>query len=63
MTQAPRIDSPCIDICVIDPKSRLCRGCLRSIEEITAWGGMSPEQRRAVMAELPQRRTAPSDAE
>ena len=30
------IESPCIDVCVIDPQSRLCKGCLRSIDEITA---------------------------
>ena len=49
------IDSPCIKICVIEPKSRLCTGCLRSIGEIGAWSGMSADARKAVMAELPQR--------
>ena len=49
------IESPCIKICVIEPKSRLCTGCLRSIDEIGAWSGMSAEARSAVMAELPSR--------
>ncbi|WP_439155625.1 DUF1289 domain-containing protein [Yoonia sp.] len=49
------IESPCIKICVIEPKSRLCTGCLRSIDEIGAWSRMSPEARKAVMAELPDR--------
>jgi predicted Fe-S protein YdhL (DUF1289 family) len=49
------IDSPCIKICVIEPKSRLCTGCLRSIDEIGAWSLMSPEARQFVMAELPSR--------
>ncbi|SFS07122.1 DUF1289 domain-containing protein [Yoonia litorea] len=49
------IDSPCIKICVIHPESRLCTGCLRSIDEITAWSRMSPEARKTVMAELPSR--------
>lgn len=49
------IDSPCIKICVIEPKSRLCTGCLRSIDEIGAWSRMTPEARKAVMAELPDR--------
>ena len=52
-----RIDSPCIDVCRIDPATRLCTGCLRSIEEITAWGRLTPAQRRAIMATLPARRT------
>lgn len=49
------VDSPCIKICVIHPQSRLCTGCLRSIDEITAWSRMSPDERRTIMAELPQR--------
>jgi uncharacterized protein len=49
------IESPCVKLCVIHPESRLCMGCYRSIEEITAWSAMSPEARRAVMAELPAR--------
>ena len=46
------IESPCIKLCVVHPASRLCLGCYRSIEEIAAWSGMTPEARRAVMAEL-----------
>ncbi|MGY6547487.1 MAG: DUF1289 domain-containing protein [Roseinatronobacter sp.] len=52
---AQAIESPCINICVIDPASRLCKGCLRSIDEITNWSRMTPEARRAVMAELATR--------
>lgn len=49
------VDSPCIKICTIHPTERLCVGCLRSIEEIAGWGRMTPEERQAVMAELPAR--------
>lgn len=49
------MDSPCINICVIDPASRLCKGCLRTIDEITAWSRLSDAQRRSLMAELPGR--------
>ncbi|MFD1343111.1 DUF1289 domain-containing protein [Litorisediminicola beolgyonensis] len=49
------IDSPCVNICQIHPTARLCVGCLRTIDEITAWSRMTPEARRAVMAELPDR--------
>ena len=49
------IESPCIKICVIHPETRLCSGCLRSIDEIGAWSRMTPEMRRAVIAELPER--------
>lgn len=49
------IESPCVKICVVHPESRLCTGCLRTIDEIGAWSRMSPEARSAVMAELPSR--------
>jgi predicted Fe-S protein YdhL (DUF1289 family) len=49
------IASPCIKICVIHPESRLCTGCLRSIDEIGAWSRMTADARSEVMAELPDR--------
>lgn len=49
------IESPCVKICVVHPESRLCTGCLRTMDEIGAWSKMTPEARRAVMAELPSR--------
>jgi|TARA_B110000902_G_C14039694_1_gene487326 predicted Fe-S protein YdhL (DUF1289 family) len=54
--QRAEIQSPCIKICVIEPKSRLCTGCLRTIDEIGAWSQMTPEVRGAVMAELDARK-------
>lgn len=49
------IESPCVKLCVIHPEARICAGCHRGIDEITAWSRMTPEARRAVMAELPSR--------
>lgn len=49
------IESPCIKLCKIDPTTRLCTGCLRSLEEIGGWRGMSDADRRQVMAALPER--------
>ncbi len=49
------IESPCIRICVVHPATRLCTGCLRSIDEIGAWSRMTPEARRNVMEALPER--------
>ena len=49
------VESPCIKICVIHAESRLCTGCLRSIDEIGAWSRMTPEARSSVMAELQNR--------
>lgn len=58
--QRAEVESPCIKVCVIHPETRLCTGCARSIEEIGAWSLMSPEARRAVMAELPSREAVPT---
>ena len=49
------IESPCVKICVVHPVERICVGCLRSVEEIAGWSRMTPEERRAVMADLPSR--------
>ena len=50
------MESPCIKICVIQPESRLCTGCLRTIDEIGGWSQMTAAQRSAIMAELPNRK-------
>ena len=49
------IESPCILICSIEPISGHCYGCGRTRDEIAGWGGMAPDDRRAVMATLPDR--------
>ncbi|SFI31019.1 DUF1289 domain-containing protein [Jannaschia pohangensis] len=49
------IESPCIKVCVVHPDTRLCTGCLRTMDEIGSWSRMTPETRRAVMDELPAR--------
>jgi len=54
------IESPCVQVCVIHPETRLCTGCARSIDEIGAWSRMSADQRRTIMAELPSRAPAPT---
>jgi uncharacterized protein len=46
------VTSPCNRICTIDQASGLCRGCLRTIEEIRDWSRMSPGERRALVAAL-----------
>ena len=32
----PSIESPCIKVCAVDPRSGLCLGCGRSLAEIAA---------------------------
>jgi uncharacterized protein len=50
--------SPCLGICLMDPRTRTCRGCLRTIEEIAGWYSASPAEKRAILARLAERRRA-----
>ena len=53
------LDSPCIQICVVHPETRLCTGCNRSIDEISRWSKMTRETRLSIMDELPSRQSVP----
>ena len=59
MSDAPwkrdEVDSPCVKLCVVHPEERLCVGCYRTIDEIASWSRLTPEERRAVIADLPAR--------
>ena len=57
------IETPCVKICTLDAGSGLCLGCGRTIDEVARWGGMSDEERRRIMAELPARIAARASAE
>jgi hypothetical protein len=50
------VESPCVRECVIDAASGYCRGCLRTLKEISYWTTYTPAQQRALIAELGQRR-------
>jgi uncharacterized protein len=50
-------ESPCAAICLIDPKTGLCRGCGRSLPEIARWPRLESAERRAIMSGLAQRMT------
>lgn len=52
------VQSPCVEICVVHPQERICTGCYRTIDEITRWSKMTPDERNALIEELPSR--APS---
>ncbi len=49
------VESPCIQVCVVHPEARICTGCMRTIDEITQWSKMTPEERSTIMEELPGR--------
>lgn len=47
--------SPCVQVCTVDPDGRYCLGCLRTLDEIAAWGSLNAAQKRAVLDALEQR--------
>jgi predicted Fe-S protein YdhL (DUF1289 family) len=57
------VPSPCVSVCRMDAASGLCEGCLRTLDEIAAWGGLAEPDRRAVWARIEQRATRSSDQE
>jgi predicted Fe-S protein YdhL (DUF1289 family) len=54
----PSPHSPCLGICLMDPRTRMCRGCLRTIDEIAGWYAASPAGKRAILERLAARRAA-----
>jgi predicted Fe-S protein YdhL (DUF1289 family) len=54
------VPSPCISVCQIDPQTKLCNGCLRTINEIAAWGGMNNDARLSVWGEIRRRQSGAS---
>lgn len=45
--------SPCTGVCSLDNSpSRVCRGCLRSIDEIMRWAEMGDEERWGIIERI-----------
>ncbi|MGL4476032.1 MAG: DUF1289 domain-containing protein [Shewanella sp.] len=47
--------TPCISLCGLNSDG-FCRGCARTIDEISQWRLLSDEDKRTIMAELPRRK-------
>ena len=52
---AKRAQSPCIDICRLDPKTGWCLGCGRTAAEIGEWLKLTPFRRRRLEREFARR--------
>lgn len=53
------LPSPCVSVCRMDAASGLCAGCLRTLDEIAAWGRMDEGGKRAVWLQIEQRARKP----
>ena len=46
------MSSPCISLCEIENTTGFCRGCARTLHEISFWTRYSPEERKAIGQQL-----------
>ncbi|OGB25835.1 MAG: hypothetical protein A3I66_05390 [Burkholderiales bacterium RIFCSPLOWO2_02_FULL_57_36] len=47
--------SPCTSICTMNPRTGLCAGCFRTIDEIMQWSSASEEVKRTIWMEIKRR--------
>jgi predicted Fe-S protein YdhL (DUF1289 family) len=52
---AEDVPSPCVSVCSMDPRTQLCEGCYRTLDEIAGWSRMEDEDKRAVWQTLAER--------
>ena len=48
--------SPCINVCQMDPRTGLCRGCWRTLDEIAGWSRATADGKWAMLSAVSQRR-------
>jgi predicted Fe-S protein YdhL (DUF1289 family) len=42
------VPSPCMSVCHMDEQTKLCQGCLRTLDEIVNWGNADDARRRVI---------------
>jgi len=50
------IQSPCVDVCQMNPFTGLCSGCYRTLDEIAGWLDFSVSEKLEVLKRLDERR-------
>ncbi|MBC7376347.1 MAG: DUF1289 domain-containing protein [Burkholderiaceae bacterium] len=51
----PNVPSPCVSVCRMNPVTQQCEGCLRTLDEISAWRLMDDAGKRSVWRVIEQR--------
>lgn len=49
------METPCIRLCQIDPRTGWCEGCGRTLDEIAGWSRFDDRDRRRIMTGLAAR--------
>ena len=53
--------SPCTAVCILDPATGYCRGCFRTIDEISSWLLIGAEDKRRILAAVAGRKRRAGD--
>jgi len=48
--------SPCSKKCIIDPKTKFCTSCFRTIDEIIKWINLTTEEKNIIMKKAEKRK-------
>ena len=54
MSDDKEVSTPCIGVCQYDNED-ICRGCFRTLDEISNWALMTEEERKEIMKKLDER--------
>jgi len=48
--------SPCVDVCDMDYAANVCRGCYRTMDEISAWGFSNEDEKQRILKNTEERK-------
>ena len=51
------LPSPCVNVCELDARG-ICKGCLRTLDEIACWPSMDNPARARVLARIDREKNA-----
>jgi predicted Fe-S protein YdhL (DUF1289 family) len=46
------VETPCINVCLLDDEAGICVGCGRTLSEIAGWASLTDAERRRIMSAL-----------
>ncbi|QCB47039.1 DUF1289 domain-containing protein [Hydrogenophaga sp. PAMC20947] len=56
----PGVPSPCVSICELDEQHGGCKGCYRTLHEISVWSQLDDAEKREVWARIEARQIEPA---
>ena len=55
------VQSPCVEICQLDPVSGICLGCFRTMDEIASWIELTDIEKQNVLLNAQKRKSETFD--